>query len=499
MAPYLKWSTLEDTHHSDHFPIIIENNLPIKTEIPDKFNFKKANWEQFQEQCKDKLNIKTENKTIEFFTEKLLEITESNIPKLSTKPRKNKSWFNKKCESAIKKKKHMLRIAKKHPTNNNIKNFRIAQANSRRTCRSAKKESFKKYISKINHNTPMSKIWKMIKKLKGNNKESIKHITKENGTIAETEKEIANEIAKTLSDKSSNRNYNDKFATIKNNEEKQKIDFSSTNEESYNQIFTINEIKTCLSELKNTAAGPDKINNIILSNLPIESISLLLEIFNKLWKEKKFPENWQTATIIPIPKPGKDHSNPSNYRPIALTSCLCKLMEKLVCKRLIWYLEANNKINKNQSGYRKNRSTLDQLIKLETLIRNSFIKKKHVTVVFFYIEKAFDTTWKYGILKDLHKMGLRGLLPNFIKNFLKNRTFQTKIGQTLSDWYPQEEGVPQGSILSPILFEIKINSITEILGSNIENSLYVDDFTIAFSSNSKINHTERILQQQMKN
>ena len=83
-------------------------------------------------------------------------------------------------------------------------------------------------------------------------------------------------------------------------------------------------------------------------------------------------------------------------------------------------------------------------------------------------------------------MGLRGLLPNFIKNFLKNRTFQTKIGQTLSDWYPQEEGVPQGSILSPILFEIKINSITEILGSNIENSLYVDDFTIAFSSNSKI-------------
>ena len=105
-------------------------------------------------------------------------------------------------------------------------------------------------ISKINYNTPMSKIWKMIKKLKGNNKESIKHITKENGTIAETEKEIANEIAKTLSDKSSNRNYNDKFATIKNNEEKQKIDFSSTNEESYNQIFTINEIKTCLSELK---------------------------------------------------------------------------------------------------------------------------------------------------------------------------------------------------------------------------------------------------------
>ena len=173
-------------------------------------------------------------------------------------------------------------------------------------------------------------------------------------------------------------------------------------------------------------------------------------------------------------------------------------MEKLVCKRLIWYLESNKKISNYQCGYRKNRATTDHLIRLETLIRNSFIKKKHVTVIFFDIEKAFDTTWKYGILKDLHSMGLRGLLPNFIENFLKNRIFQTKIGQSLSEWYPQEEGVPQGSILSPILFEIKINSITEVLNPNIENSLYVDDFTIAFASNSKIDHTERILQQQIR-
>ena len=172
-------------------------------------------------------------------------------------------------------------------------------------------------------------------------------------------------------------------------------------------------------------------------------------------------------------------------------------MEKIICKRLIWHLETNNKINKSQCGYRKNRSTLDHLIRLETLIRNSFINKKHVTVIFFDIEKAFDTTWKHGIMKDLHNMGLRGQLPIFIKNFLKNRIFQTKIGNTLSEWYPQEEGVPQGSILSPILFEIKINSITKTLNTNIENSLYVDDFNIAFTSNSKINHTERILQHQI--
>ena len=275
------------------------------------------------------------------------------------------------------------------------------------------------------------------------------------------------------------------------------MDFSSNNLENYNKLFTSSEIKSCLSDLSQTAAGPDEINNIVLSNLPSESVTLLLDIFNNIWTNKQFPDSWRKATIIPIPKPGKDHSNPSNYRPIALTSCLCKLMEKLVSKRLIWYLETNNKLSKSQSGFRKNRSTTDQLIRLETHIRNAFLRGEHVTAIFFDIEKAFDTTWKQGILRDLHNMGLRGFLPDFISNFLKNRNFQTKIGSTFSDWFPQEEGVPQGSILSPILFEVKINSITEMLNRDIENSLYVDDFTIAYSSNSKIDHTERHLQQQL--
>ena len=146
----------------------------------------------------------------------------------------------------------------------------------------------------------------------------------------------------------------------------------------------------------------------------------------------------------------------------------------------------------------KNRSTLDQLIRLETFIRNAFIRGEHVTVIFFDIEKAFDTTWKKGILQDLHKMGLRGNLPEFISNFLDHRSFQVKVGSELSDHFPQEEGVPQGSILSPILFEIKINSIIDNISKNTDKSLYVDDFMMAFASKNKIDHSERHLQLQLK-
>ena len=95
-----------------------------------------------------------------------------------------------------------------------------------------------------------------------------------------------------------------------------------------------------------------------------------------------FPDEWRKAIIIPIPKPGKNHQDPSNYRPIALTSCLCKLIEKMVNKRLLWYLETEEKLSRYQCGFRKSRSTLDHLVRLESFIRKAFINKEHVTAVF---------------------------------------------------------------------------------------------------------------------
>ena len=131
-----------------------------------------------------------------------------------------------------------------------------------------------------------------------------------------------------------------------------------------------------------------------------------------------------------------------------------------------------------QTGFRKARSTIDHLICLEILIREAFAKKEHMTTIFFDIEKADDTTWKYGIIKDLKNMGLKGKLPIFIKNFLNDRKFQVQISITHSELQEQEMGVPQGSILSVTLFNIKINSIVKCINLGVEGSLYVDDFLI---------------------
>ena len=101
------------------------------------------------------------------------------------------------------------------------------------------------------------------------------------------------------------------------------------------------------------------------------------------------------------------------------------------------------------------------MIRLESFIRDAFVKKEHVVAVFFDLQKAYDTTWTYCIMKDLHKLDLKDRLPLFIQNFLSDRTFNVRIGNTLSDIFKQEQGVPQGSILSPTLFGIKINDIVK--------------------------------------
>ena len=309
------------------------------------------------------------------------------------------------------------------------------------------------------------------------------HLKDGNGTLITDRVEIANTFGAAIEKNSFSENYSKEFQYIKAQKEKHKIKFETNRHLRYNKKFTMRDLKRTLKKSNNSSPGPDQIHYEILRYLPIETLHISLDIINETWKSDTFLESWREALIISIPKPEKDHFNPLIYRPIALTSCICKTVERMVNERLVWYLEKNGLLAKQQCGYRSNRSTVFHLVRLETFIRNAFIHNQHLVSVFFDLQKAYDTTWKYGILQDLRSMGLRGNSSIFIGNFLSDITFQIHLGTILSDKiFHQEEGVPHGAIVSTTLFNIKINDIVKQVDPGVECSLYVDDFVIMYRS-----------------
>ena len=475
---------------SDHHPIIITANTsdhPVPERVP-KWNFKKAKWDAFQDKCITEITTNLFNDaedTMAIFSSTLLDIAVDNIPKTSPFPKwKAKPWFDEDCQAAKKGRNTANRLANKHPSAANSMRARLIQTKTKKLFKQKKRVSWKNYVSSVNVNTPSKKVWNMIRKITGKNVASpMHHLKDDNGTRITDRVEIANTLSAAIEKSSSSNNYSKEFQSIKAQNEKQKINFKTNRNLRYNKKFTMRYLKRSLKKSNNSSPGPDQIHYKILRHLPIETLHILLDIINETWKNDTFPESWREALIISIPKPGKDNFYPLNYRPIALTSCICKTVERMVNERLVWYLENNGLLAKEQCGYRSNRSTVDHLVRLETFIRDAFIHNQHLVAVFFDLQKAYDTTWKYGILNDLHSMGLRGNLPIFIGNFLSDRTFQIHLGTILSDKiFHQEEGVPQGAILSTTLFNVKINDIVKQVDPGAKCSLYVDDFVIMYRS-----------------
>ena len=357
----------------------------------------------------------------------------------------------------------------------------------------AKRDSWKSYVTRLNKDTKIKKVWETINKIRKGNVEQTIFPLKTDNRLLETKTDIVNALAKSFHAISSHASISPEVLRFQTREENKGLDFNSDNSEEYNRPFSLRELNEALSKAGDTAVGPDDIHYQMLKHLPLQSLQLLLNIFNNIWSSNTFPDEWQKAFIIAIPKPGKDQSNPKNYRPIALTSCLCKTLERMANGRLMWFLEDTNAISEHQCGFRKNKSTLDHLVKLETKIREAFIRKDHFVSIFFDLQKAYDTTWRFGILKDLQRVGIKGNLSCFIQNFLDNRSFRVRSGTTISQSVSQECGVPQGSILSVTLFMLKINSITQCLEDGVGCSLFVDDFAMYYSGKNMA-HIERKLQ-----
>lgn len=236
-----------------------------------------------------------------------------------------------------------------------------------------KKKSRENFVNKLNKDTPIQDVWNSIKKIKGKKKSAIIQ-----GTNITSAKEITNALVREFYNKSSDNNYNAEFLQTKNRVEQLPLIINEDDAE-INAEIKIWEVQNAINELKiNKSPGPDNISFEFLKQLPQETVKLIANIFNHIWIKEQFPQSWEEIEIVPILKPQKNKTDPKSYRPIALSNTICKLLEKIVNKRLMWYLEANNLLTTEQSGFRSGRSIIDHILSFVNDAQSATKNKQHM-------------------------------------------------------------------------------------------------------------------------
>jgi len=257
--------------------------------------------------------------------------------------------------------------------------------------------------------------------------------------------------------------------------------------------ISTNGILKLLKDLNpNKAAGPDHIKPLVLRELRDVIAPVLQVLFQKSLDSGEVPEDWSRASVCPLFKKG-DKSDASNYRPISLTCILCKVLEHIVATNIVSHLDRDNVLYNLQHGFRSKRSCETQLVSLIEDIHRNGTEGRQTDLILLDFSKAFDKVNHEKLLFKLHQYGIRGLTLQWIRAFLSNRSQVVIVENDHSGTIPVTSGVPQGSVLGPILFLIYINDLPDDISAKVR--LFADD-TAAYLAVSSL-HDASVLQRDM--
>jgi hypothetical protein len=250
------------------------------------------------------------------------------------------------------------------------------------------------------------------------------------------------------------------------------------NSDALNCAVTFSDLKAALAAVRpNTSPGSDCIPYTLLKNIPPSALHLLLKFYNSIWLNGLYPKYWRVSLVIPVLKQGKDRSDLNSYRPISLSNCMGKLLEKIVNKKLIWHLENKKILSKAQSGFRQRMSTEHHVACLQDLINKVLAVKQHLVAVFIDSTKAFDRVWRTGLFIRLRAIGVRGNMFKYLRNISSHTFLRVKLEGVLSRLYQICNGILEGSVISPTLFILLVDAITGLI-RDITLLFFADDTTL---------------------
>lgn len=398
----------------------------------------------------------------EFFRKHIDLCIDKFVPVKNTKCKFVKpKWMDHYCRRKVKKKYHAWKRFTYSHSYRDYEEYCKARNSATKAIRYSKKK-YQKGVAESAKKSPKS-FWAYVKD-QTKSKSTIGDLLDSDGHLCTENADKANVL-------------NNFFATVFTREGDEEMpDFpSKVKEEDSIEDVVIDKVKVekLMKQLNGSkSCGPDNCHPFFLKECAAELCEPLTVIFRKSVECGKLPNDWKVANVTCIFKKG-DKSSASNYRPVSLTSVVCKLLEKVVKEKILQHMDKHKLLSDCQFGFRKNRHTILQLLTVLEDWTQYIDNDEQVDTLYFDFCKAFDSVPHKRLLHKVKGYGIKGKLFGWLEDFLRNRQQRVIVNGASSSWTDVLSGIPQGSILGPILFIIFVNDLPEVVGNVCK--LFADD------------------------